>query len=249
LPRLAEGSGSLVRLSREVRRLARELANSGDDWRKLITGIRELAPELWQHLPAAARRRFVTHLRPYWDIHRHRIPESTAAKLKELQQDGQLRVHAGRILVFEPAGKLIKVHYRPRGEGHASTLLVDRIINCTGPNYDVTQTQERVLRGLLAQGVATADPLRLGLVTDSIGRLIGANGNATRNLYYLGPLLRARDWESTAASELRGHAQRLARHLSLERPEVPAGIGHRGEFIHAHGHRLGRDALERPAIG
>ena len=77
----------------------------------------------------------------------------------------------------------------------------------------------------MAQGAATADPLRLGLVTDSLGRLIGANGNATRNLYYLGPLLRARDWESTAASELRAHSLRLARHLCVARPEVLADTG------------------------
>ncbi len=225
LLRTPESCLSLAHLSREVRKLARELAHSGDDWRTVISGIRDLAPQLWQRMPAAARRSFVTHLRPYWDVHRHRLPASTAATLQELQRAGQLRVHAGHILGFEPAGKLVQVHYRPRGARQPSALLVNRVINCIGPNYDVTQTQERVLRGLLAQGMATPDPLRLGLVTDSLGRLIGANGNATRGLYYLGPLLRARDWESTAAAELRVHAQRLARHLAVGRPEVAVGIG------------------------
>jgi hypothetical protein len=59
---------------------------------------------------------------------------------------------------------------------------------------------------------------------DSLGRLIGANGHSTRHLYYVGPLLRARDWESTAAAELRLHAQRLARHLCVVRPEDNGGI-------------------------
>jgi uncharacterized NAD(P)/FAD-binding protein YdhS len=32
-------------------------------------------------------------------------------------------------------------------------------------------------------------------------------------LYYIGPWLRARDWEATAVPELREHAARLARRL------------------------------------
>ncbi|HEY2808981.1 MAG TPA: FAD/NAD(P)-binding protein [Steroidobacteraceae bacterium] len=218
----AQTSVSLVRLSREVRRLAQELAQGGDDWRTLITAIRKLAPELWQRMPARARRRFVTHLRPYWDVHRHRIPASTAATLDRLQQDGQLKVHAARVLGFEPAGQQIRVHFQPRGRHPSASLLVHRLINCTGPDYDVTRTRESLLRGLLAQGLVSADPLHLGLVTDSLGRLIGASGSATPNLYYAGPLLRARDWESTAAAELRVHAQRLAQHLSA----THAGIAH-----------------------
>lgn len=216
---------SLVRICREVRRLAQELAQRGDDWRKLITGVRELAPELWQRMPERARRRFVTHLRPYWDVHRHRIPASTAATLERLRQDGQLAVHAGRILGFEPVGKQIRVHFRPRGHHSPGALLVHRVINCTGPNYDVTQTRERLLRGLLAQGLASADPLRLGVTADHLGRLIGASGRPTPNLYYAGPLLRARDWESTAAAELRVHVQRLAEHLTAARAGVSRDIG------------------------
>jgi hypothetical protein len=33
-------------------------------------------------------------------------------------------------------------------------------------------------------------------------------------LFYLGPMLRAGHWEATAATELRNHADQLARHLA-----------------------------------
>jgi uncharacterized NAD(P)/FAD-binding protein YdhS len=227
LPRPAEAAASLVRLSREVRRAARELAQRGDDWRRVINRVRELAPALWQHLSPRAQRQFVTHLRPYWDIHRHRIPESTAAALRELQSDGRLRVHAGRIVGLVPAGKAVEVTYQPRGQRDTATLRVDRVVNCTGPDYDITRTRERALRGLLSQGLATPDPLRLGLMTDDIGRLVSANGEVTRNLYYVGPLLRARDWESTAVAELRHQALRLARHLASIQPGSQAQISTR----------------------
>jgi uncharacterized NAD(P)/FAD-binding protein YdhS len=224
LPRPAEAAESLVRLSREVRRAARECAQRGDDWRRVINRVRELAPALWQHLSPRAQRQFVTHLRPYWDIHRHRVPQSTAAALRELQSDGRLRVHAGRIIGILPAGKSVEVTYRPRGQREAATLRVDRVVNCTGPDYDLTRTRERILRGLLSQGLATPDALRLGLKTDDIGRLVSANGGVTRNLYYVGPLLRARDWESTAVTELRNQALRLARHLAALHPAPSAAL-------------------------
>jgi uncharacterized NAD(P)/FAD-binding protein YdhS len=70
------------------------------------------------------------------------------------------------------------------------------------------------MRSLLAQGVATADPLNLGLRTAEFGALVDASGSTARNLYYIGPMLRAKYWESTAVPELRVHAEQLARHLT-----------------------------------
>jgi uncharacterized NAD(P)/FAD-binding protein YdhS len=91
-------------------------------------------------------------------------------------------------------------------------MLVDRVINCTGADFNVQRTRDPLLRSLLAQGMAHAEPL--GLKTDARGALVDARGgNAARNLYYVGPLLRAGLWETTAVQELRGHAERLALHL------------------------------------
>jgi hypothetical protein len=42
---------------------------------------------------------------------------------------------------------------------------------------------------------------------------VAADARASEHLYYLGPLLRAAHWEATAATELRNHAEHLARHL------------------------------------
>ncbi len=45
--------------------------------------------------------------------------------------------------------------------------------------------------------------------------VIGAAGLPWPALRYLGPLLKARDWEATAVPELRVHARQLAEQLSL----------------------------------
>jgi uncharacterized NAD(P)/FAD-binding protein YdhS len=94
-------------------------------------------------------------------------------------------------------------------------VLVDRVVNCTGPRYDLRHTHERLLRSLAAQGIAASDPLGLGIATDELGGLIDASGRVAGNLHYIGPMLRPRHWETTAVQELRVHAERLACHLAL----------------------------------
>ena len=206
-----------------VRELAAELEARGGDWREAITFVRGLAPQLWERLPPPERRRFLRHLRSLWDVHRHRLPESTAESLAQMRRDGSLEVHAGRLLALGRHGARVRVCYRARGATTVTRLLVDRVINCTGPDFDVRRTRERLVRALLAQGTVTADPLGLGLVTAGHGAVVDASGRAAGNLFYLGPLLRARHWESTAAAELRGHAAALAAHLCghLAAPALP----------------------------
>ena len=207
---------SVRRLVRAVRSLAEDIEVRGGDWREAVTLVRNLVPALWQSLPAAERRRFLRHVRGYWEVHRHRLPERTWAALSELWRAGRLHVHAGRIERLEPAERQVRVRWRARGARSAKTLLVDRVINCTGPDYDARHSRERLLRSLLAQGVAVADPLGLGIRTDERGALIDASGRVSGRLYYVGPMLRPRYWETTAVPELRVHAERLAWHLASD---------------------------------
>jgi uncharacterized NAD(P)/FAD-binding protein YdhS len=93
-------------------------------------------------------------------------------------------------------------------------MLVDRVINCTGPDYNVHRSRDPLLLSLVAQGLAVADPNNLGIRTSSYGALIDSKGRAASNLFYVGPMLRADHWEATAAHELRGHAEQLASYLA-----------------------------------
>ena len=163
---LRAASASLPRLVRAVRALAKDLALSGGDWRELIAFTRELAPTLWQRLPNSERRRFLRHVHCYWDIHRHRLPESIWATLHALRGSGQLHIHAGRLVGLERAGRQIRVVLRRRGSGSVEARLVDRVINCTGPDYNVRRSRDRLLRSLVAQRVATPEPHGLGQLSD-----------------------------------------------------------------------------------
>jgi uncharacterized NAD(P)/FAD-binding protein YdhS len=207
---LRAASQSARELLRTVRKLAEDVERRGGDWREAITLVRNLAPALWQRMPVHERRRFLRHARSLWDIHRHRLPEQTASALKQLGREHKLHVHAGRLVAFAPEDARIRVSWRARGTHGMQTLLVDRVINCTGPDYDLHRSRDPLVRSLLLDGMVAADALGLGLRTGPCGAVIDARGRTASDLYYIGPMLRADHWEATAVQELRIHAEQLA---------------------------------------
>jgi uncharacterized NAD(P)/FAD-binding protein YdhS len=211
---LRSASFSALALFKAVRALAEETEERGGDWREAVTFVRNIAPALWQRLPAREKRRLLRHIRPYWDVHRHRLPQETLAKLTQLRERQKLHIHAGRLLSFEAVNDQVRVTWRERGDEKPQTMLVDRVINCTGPDYNVRRSRDPLTRSLLTQGLVTPDPNNLGIRTGAYGATIDAQGRLATNLFYVGPMLRADHWEATAAHELRGHAEQLAGYLA-----------------------------------
>jgi uncharacterized NAD(P)/FAD-binding protein YdhS len=194
--------------------MAREVENLGGDWREVVAFIRNLAPSLWLRLPEVERRRFVRHLQVHWDIYRHRLPPQLSARIDDLRRSGKLHINAGRIQHAAAVDGRLQVSWRPRGSDATATLMVDLIVNATGPNYAIDRSVDPLINALRAAGVISADPLSLGIRTGPYGACLDATGRASSNLYYLGPMLRADHLDATAAAELRDHAERLAAHLA-----------------------------------
>lgn len=202
------------RMLSAVRSLARDAQAQGGDWREAINFVRSVAPDLWRRMSTADRAQFLRHLRPYWDVHRHRLPEAALARITHLRRTGLLQVHAGRLESLEPRAHGVAVHWRPRGLDARRQAVVDWVVNCTGPDYDLRRSREPLLQGLLRDGLTVPDALGLGLRTGREGAVIDADGWPSTNLFYLGPMLRADHWEAIAAADLAAHAARLADHLS-----------------------------------
>jgi uncharacterized NAD(P)/FAD-binding protein YdhS len=110
-------------------------------------------------------------------------------------------------LLNVPAGQMSLDASRPR-------VVVERIFNCTGPDYNPARSENALAQSLLTNGLIAPDPLELGIRVTSDGEVGGADGRVLKGLHYIGPWLRARDWEATAVPELREHARRLADRLS-----------------------------------
>jgi len=194
----------------EVRRRAVDVG-----WRAAIDELRPFTRSMWLAASAEQRRRFLRHLRPWWDVHRHRIAPAVAERLDLLRADGRLVIVAGKTLSFTADGRdRVTARWRPRGQSHIEQLSVRRVINCSGPIVDIDRTEEPLLRQLRTAGLATSDGLGLGLATDREGRLVGADGNVNERIYALGPMTRGSFWEITAVPDIRIQTWTLARQLS-----------------------------------
>jgi uncharacterized NAD(P)/FAD-binding protein YdhS len=198
------------RLTRAVRQLADELQRAGGDWRDVVMSLRPVVARIWGTWSEGDRRRFLRHLRLYWDIHRHRMPPQTAVRVQELMASGHLRIQAGSLRAIEPDSGALRARWKPRGSVVEASERFDQIVNCTGANCPVNRWPDPLVQALFARGLAASDPLGLGLELHDLGALVDARGMVHRHLHYLGPMLRAQHWEATAVLELRSHVEKLA---------------------------------------
>jgi uncharacterized NAD(P)/FAD-binding protein YdhS len=216
----AAGS-SLRRLFRVVHALGDETEARGGDWREIVTIVRRRIPQLWKRLSERDRRRFLRHVRSVWDKHRHRLPHTTLDEIMRMRRTGLMEIQAGSLVDARIAGEEVEVCWRPRGRSEIQTLTVDRVINCTGPDYNVTRSDNPLVRQLLSSGFISPDRLFLGIRTTARYEVVGANGRPVPGLHYIGPWLRARHWEATAVAELRAHAAQLATLIARGRDPHP----------------------------
>lgn len=207
LPRTARG---LLRAVRDQVQLA---AARNIDWRAVVDSMRPSIPTAWASLSIKEKRRFLRHLRCYWDVHRHRVAPEIYFLLQELMLQARVTVHAGRILSYRESGNHVQVQIRERRTGLTSFIAVDRIINCTGSETDCRKLDDVLIRDLLYRGLARPDPLSLGLDTSQDGALIDAQGAPSNMLFAIGPLVKGILWECTAVPEIRHRAQALAQKL------------------------------------
>ena len=199
---------------RGLRREARARAEVSVDWREVVTSIREATPALWQRLDIAERKRFLDRLRPYWETHRHRSSPETAFAVESLIEEGRLSVTAGRVTRYAEDEEGVDVTIGGR-LGATRELRVGKVINCTGPDTDLTRVDDPLVQALRRDGLIRPDELGLGLGSDDRGRLLDASGRPSERLFLVGPLRKGLLWENTAVPELRVEARRMAELLAL----------------------------------
>jgi uncharacterized NAD(P)/FAD-binding protein YdhS len=205
---------SAARLTRWLREAVRSAEAEGHGWRAVIDGLRPHTQDLWRRLPIEERRRFLRHLRPWWDVHRHRMAPAVAAQVHAAIARGQLTIGRGRVVEITPAETSVTVSLRRRGAAAVETVEVARAINCSGPASNYGACRDPLIGDLLARRFARPDPLGLGLEVSEQGALLNGDGRPSRRLFALGPVTRGTFWEIVAVPDIRLHCARLANHLS-----------------------------------
>ena len=133
-------------------------------------------------------------------------------------ESGQVEAVAGYIQGCVVNGSNVSIKIRERHTGHLRELNVSRVVNCTGPNCDISKVTVPLVVQLRDEGYLQQDPTRIGFEVNDDYQVINRQGRPAENLFYIGPMLKARFWEAIAVPELRVHARRLAERLTSDRP-------------------------------
>ena len=183
-------------------------------WRNAVDELRPFTQGMWANASLAERARFLRHLRPWWDVHRHRLAPHVYARIAAMQERGQLQIVAGNTQGFAAEGNGVAVKWRPRGHNESETLHVRRVINCTGPLGDLARTSDPLLMALRDAGLIRPDAAHLGIDVTASGQVVGRDGAPSEHIYALGPMTRGAFWEIVAVPDIRRQTWDVARRLS-----------------------------------
>jgi uncharacterized NAD(P)/FAD-binding protein YdhS len=194
-------------------------SEAGSGWHAVIDGLRPITSQVWCGMERPEQARFLRHLRRWWDVHRHRMAPTVAARLQAMRDTGYLSIAAGRVEAIEPGEHDVSLRWRPRGESSLRNDKLQRVISAMG-GAPVGSAKNALLDQMLADGLAKPDAHGIGIdVTDEF-EVIGRDGAPVRGLWALGPLVRGRFWECTAVPDIRRDARSLAQTIAAGGPSM-----------------------------
>jgi uncharacterized NAD(P)/FAD-binding protein YdhS len=200
-------------------RLACESEAHGTPWQAVINGLRPSLQTVWQDLSTEEQARFLRHLRPFWDSHRHRLPMEIHAQLEAELATGRARLLKGRVREVRRGGDGFTLRLRSRGR--EETVETDLAFDCSGhrPDLDLPLVQS-----LLKHKLVCRDPHGLGLVTRADGQVIGDGGRAIPVSLHLARFARDLCGKSPQCRKSCGRLPRPPRPL----PRLAPGAGQSG---------------------
>jgi uncharacterized NAD(P)/FAD-binding protein YdhS len=178
--------GRIVQLSRALRRRIEEARERGEPWQPVFDELRNSVWRIWPRLQLADKRRFLRHLRTWYDAHRFRTPPQNAQIAAEAERAGMLAYAIGRLRAVRGEGKRIVVSWTGRA-GRLAEESFDAVVNCTGLDPSCGARENPFLADLLSQGLIRADPTGFGFEVDARCQPVGRDGAPSRGLFMVGP--------------------------------------------------------------
>jgi len=203
----------LVRLYEIYFRHIEQATASGNPTEALVDAIRPKTQEIWMGLTAQEKKQFMDHVKPFWNVTRHRSAKQVHESVKALIEKNVLQVMAGRLISMAETGNSVEVIFRDKKTLKNKIIHVNRVINCTGPETDITRIHDGLIKNLLDRGFIAPDELKLGVNALPDGCIIQRDNSISSFLFTIGSNLKGILWESTAVPELRFQAHSLATEL------------------------------------
>ena len=184
----AHGRHASVRgLLRILRAEARRAEAAGGTWLEPFGDLRDSAWDVWPALPLAEKRRFLRHLRVWYDVHRFQLPPQVETRIDGAEAAGRVSFRAAGCVSASRDGGALAVALRPRGGGEGRREVFDAVVNCTGPGMRPDRSANPFVRALATEGYAAPHPAGIGFSVDEECRAIGAGGRADPKLRIVGP--------------------------------------------------------------
>lgn len=175
-------------LLRALRSQIRVVESTGDTWHTAFDELRDVVWQVWPTLPTSEKKRFMKHLRSWWDVHRFRCPPQNDAMVRDAERNGRVVFRAARLhAVAEEADGRIHVVLRDRGRQVLQTAHFDAVINCTGIDAAAGARSNPFLASLYRAGSIRADESGFGFAVDAECRPIGEDCSANDSIRIFGP--------------------------------------------------------------
>ncbi len=176
-------------LLRALRDRIRKDAAQGLPWLAAFGQLRDSVWRFWPTVPESEKRRFMRHLKVWYDVHRFLSPPQNEAMVQAAIHAGKVRFRAARVQGIDVAhdADALEVAHVPRGQALRIVETFDALINCTGIDGSATGTGNPFLRGMLDQGWLQPGPAGLGYAVDDMLCAIGTDGLARSSLRVIGP--------------------------------------------------------------
>ncbi|KFC20340.1 FAD/NAD(P)-binding protein [Chryseobacterium sp. FH1] len=191
----------------------------------VIDSLRIHTQKIWQTFSHLEKELFMSRLRHLWGVARHRIPLHSHDKIQQLRIDGKLHIKSGKIIDILESQDFITVEYFDKKKNEEKTINISRVINCTGPESNLTNLENSFLKNCLSKRILTQDHLNLGIDADPESfQIKNGEGKPHDHLYTIGSNLKGVLWESTAVNELRDQAERLSEKLKVTDSKVRSEV-------------------------
>jgi uncharacterized NAD(P)/FAD-binding protein YdhS len=179
----------LINISLKFRKYLKN--NEYYDLRHLIDSIRGKTKFLWQNFDEKNKNAFLKKLLPYWNIFRHRVPNSSLEIINKMIENNRLEIVKSSVKSIEKSdGKFII-------KTNKKTLDCDYVVNCLGFDYNIKNYP--LIESMVKKNLLKKD-------------LILAQSNNAK-IHLVGGLNIGRDFEITAVPDIRVDANLVAQKI------------------------------------
>jgi len=183
----------------------------GTPWQAILNGLRAPLQDIWQGLAVEEQARFLRHVRPFWDAHRHRLPLEVHGRIRSEFDAGRALLLRGRVSAVDRSSEGFRVTLRRSGSAGAEVMETDLAFDCTGHKPDLGSS---LIKSLLSQGLVRPDAHARGVAVKPDGQVVGRGHTVTPGLFALGSLCQGSLWEITSVPEIVRQADAAASRIA-----------------------------------